>query len=601
MLNWIARLPVLEKFVHYWRIFRRDTGKQLWLYLFLTLQVTLVESVGIGLFFPLMTGLQNEGGAKSKFEQIVADCLAFLGLEYRLENLLVCIVVIFMAKALIQFAAAVYQSKIVAQYQANISKRIFEAISSQEYKHFLSRNIGLLANASVGETSRATSALMRFATLFPSLISILIFSFLAFKMDWVLTLGVLGFGFLVMLLMRYVSRIARSLSYQNAESYGQLNDLVLQSFGAFKYLRSTMGLNPLRRKVDRTIDRLANGQFRISVTSNFSQILTEPVAILLLVGMLWHQTIIAKNPLAQVVVLALFFYRLIKEVMIFQSGWHGFSATMGSIDLVSSIISESARARENFSGKPYPGIAKAIRFEKASFSYGRREVIHELSLSIPKHSMVAIVGESGSGKSTFVDLLTGLQRPSQGAIFLDEISFAELDVSTFRPRIGYVTQEPALFNDTILQNISLWDGRDPVTVRNQVLEAAEAANCREFIEEQELGFDTLLGDRGVNLSGGQRQRIAIARELYKKPDLLILDEATSALDSETEMEIQKSIEGLRGKLTTVVIAHRLSTIRNADLIYVFSSGRVVEEGQFAALYSRTDSYFRKYCDLQGLS
>jgi ABC-type multidrug transport system fused ATPase/permease subunit len=599
MLAFFERLPVLEKIVHFWRIFRRDTRGRLWIYILISFVVSLVESLGISLFFPVMSGLQNAGGAKTPLEQKVMLAFGTVGLPYNLTTLLAVVVVVFLVKAVIQFAAAAYQSRIVSDYLATISKRLYAAITEQEYRHFLTRNIGVLSNAMVTETYRASVALVKYATLFPSIISISVFSVLALRVDWKLTFGVLAFGGSVLALMRSIARLARRLSYQSTEYSGRLNELVLQSFGAFKYLLATAGLGALRRRVESSVDELARTQYLLSVTANLSQIMTEPVAVILLVGMVWQQTVLAHNPLAQVVVLAVLFYRLIKEVMIFQGAWHGFAATMGSIDFVSRVIAESEGARETFTGVPYRGFAAGIRVAGVSYAYGARTVLHDLSLEIPKNALVAVVGESGSGKSTFVDLLTGVLKPATGELYFDEQPYSRVDLSTFRRRVGYVTQEPALFNDTIAENISFWGGAG--ASRADVEAAAKAAGCLEFIRQQEKGFETVLGDRGVNLSGGQRQRVAIARELFKRPDLLILDEATSALDSEAEREVQRSIEGLRGKLTTVVIAHRLSTIRQADRIYVVADGRVVESGDFASLYAREGSHFRRICQLQGLN
>lgn len=591
----------MEKFIRYGELFQEYTGYRLYLYIAISALVTLVESVGIGLFFPLINGLQENDQLRSPLEKFLAETFLFFGLEYRLETILLAMIVVFLAKAVLQFGAGVYQSKIITWFLAEISKRTHRAISGQDYQHFLVRNIGTLVNVTVNETNRAMVALVKFATLFPSLIAISVFSVLAFRLDWRLTLGALLFGACVLGVTRYVSRLARVYSYRNTEIFGVLSGLVLQSFGSFKYLKSTMGMGALRKQIDRMIDRLCHTQLMLSISSHFSQAINEPVVVVFLVAMFWHQTIIEKQPLGQVVVLGLFFFRLIKEVMLFQASWHGFSTTLGSIDAVAGLVADAERFQETFRGTAFTKMENEICFENVSFSYGSRLVLKDISLAIKRNSMVAFVGESGSGKSTLVDLITGLLKPTAGKILADGVRYSDLDLSSFRERVGFVTQEPAIFNDTISNNISFWDHGDKSSIDSRVFAAAEAANCEDFISRLDLGFDTVLGDRGVNLSGGQRQRIAIARELYKKPDLLILDEATSALDGEAELEIQKSIEKLKGKLTTLVIAHRLSTIRNADLIFVFSDGNLVEEGTFEELYMQKNSFFRRFCELQGLS
>jgi len=167
--------------------------------------------------------------------------------------------------------------------------------------------------------------------------------------------------------------------------------------------------------------------------------------------------------------------------------------------------------------------------------------------------------------------------------------------------IGYVTQEPVIFNDTIANNISFWecDSQEDICKR-RIKDAVDLSSGERFINETEKGYDTIIGDKGVKLSGGQRQRIAIARELFKEPEIMIFDEATSALDTDSEQLIQQSINSLKGERTVVIIAHRLSTVRNCDYIYVFNEGRIVDEGSFDELYNDKDSIFSKMCQMQNL-
>jgi subfamily B ATP-binding cassette protein MsbA len=194
-----------------------------------------------------------------------------------------------------------------------------------------------------------------------------------------------------------------------------------------------------------------------------------------------------------------------------------------------------------------------------------------------------------------------LLTPQSGEISIDGIDYSELELSSLRNVIGYVTQEPVIFNDTIANNISFWecDSQEDICKR-MIKDAAVLANCDKFINEAEMGHETIIGDKGVKLSGGQRQRIAIARELFKEPEIMIFDEATSSLDTESELLIQRSINSLKGERTIVIIAHRLSTVRNCDYIYVLKEGRIVEEGSFDELYRDTNSRFYSMCLAQNL-
>jgi subfamily B ATP-binding cassette protein MsbA len=191
--------------------------------------------------------------------------------------------------------------------------------------------------------------------------------------------------------------------------------------------------------------------------------------------------------------------------------------------------------------------------------------------------------------------------PQSGKISIDGIDYSELELSSLRNVIGYVTQEPIIYNDTIANNISFWECDEQEGVcKKRIKDAAILANCDRFINETEMGYVTIIGDKGVKLSGGQRQRIAIARELFKEPEIMIFDEATSSLDTESELLIQRSINYLKGERTIVIIAHRLSTVRNCDYIYVLKDGRIVEEGSFDELYGDRNSRFYSMCQAQHL-
>lgn len=202
---------------------------------------------------------------------------------------------------------------------------------------------------------------------------------------------------------------------------------------------------------------------------------------------------------------------------------------------------------------------------------------------------MALVGESGSGKSTVISLIERFYDPVSGVIKLDGVDIRQLRVHWLRQQIGLVSQEPVLFNTSIKTNIVY--GRDDVVADTEVEAATKASNCHKFITGLPQGFDTLVGERGVQLSGGQKQRVAIARAIVKDPKILLLDEATSALDAESEHVVQEALDRVMVNRTTIVVAHRLSTIRNADVIAVVKNGVIVEQGKHDELMSRENGAY----------
>jgi ATP-binding cassette, subfamily B, bacterial len=234
----------------------------------------------------------------------------------------------------------------------------------------------------------------------------------------------------------------------------------------------------------------------------------------------------------------------------------------------------------------------AVEFRKASFQYEPGVlVLRELDLHINPGQVVAMVGRTGAGKTTVASLLMRFYDPSQGAILLDGHDLRDLQMAWLRRQISVVLQDPILFSVTIGENIAY--GRPGASVE-QVKEAARRAQADQFIAELPRGYDTVLGERGVNLSGGQRQRLSIARAFLKNAPILILDEPTSALDSQTERALLESLQVLMQGRTTLIIAHRLSTVRNADSIVVLESGRVVEEGSHHELLRQESLYREMY-------
>jgi len=217
--------------------------------------------------------------------------------------------------------------------------------------------------------------------------------------------------------------------------------------------------------------------------------------------------------------------------------------------------------------------------------------LQNINFNINSNKTIGIVGESGSGKSTLLSLITGIIKPTMGNLFLNGVSYDSYNMSHLRSRIGYVTQESVIFDDSIINNITLWD--DHVDM-DRVIECSKQALAYDFIIKKPNKFDEYLGTNGLNLSGGQRQRIIIARELYKKSQILIFDEATSALDSDSEKQIQKSIEELKGKKTIIIVTHRLFSIKACDEILFLEKGTVIASGSFEGLIAKSENFRNIY-------
>ncbi|CAL4983813.1 unnamed protein product [Urochloa decumbens] len=240
-----------------------------------------------------------------------------------------------------------------------------------------------------------------------------------------------------------------------------------------------------------------------------------------------------------------------------------------------------------------------IDFENVSFKYRMRpdvQIFKDFTLHIPSGKTIALVGESGSGKSTLISLLERFYNPDSGTISLDGVDIKSIKVTWLRDQMGLVSQEPVLFNDTIRANISY--GKHGNVTEEELIKVAKAASVHEFISSLPQGYDTAVGERGVQLSGGQKQRVAIARAILKDPRILLLDEATSALDAESERIVQSALDNVMVGRTTVIVAHRLSTIKGADIIAVLKDGAIAEKGRHEMLMNIKGGVYASLVELR---
>ncbi len=241
-------------------------------------------------------------------------------------------------------------------------------------------------------------------------------------------------------------------------------------------------------------------------------------------------------------------------------------------------------------------IENGLLLSGVNLSLGGKPILKNINLNLIKDTTIALAGHSGSGKTTLASVITGLIRPDKGSVLLNNRPLQEYNLYDFRSKIGFVTQDPVIFSDTIFNNITLWDDKTKENIQ-KFYNVCQMTNLSELIDSLLKREDTQAGDLGITLSGGQKQRICIARELYREVELLVFDEATSSLDAITEQIIQENINSIKGKMTIIIIAHRLSTIKYADTIFLLENGQIIDSGTYAQLMTSSD-IFQKMATLQ---
>ena len=398
-----------------------------------------------------------------------------------------------------------------------------------------------------------------------------------------------------------IGRITRSLkriSQEVAIRFGETLSVLDETLSGLRVVKA-FGIEPLLTdKFKESNRRLLASRNRIGYRRDLASPLSEIMGVAVFTGVLYYGgKLVLQQQLLEASVFIGFlgiFYNIINPAKALSTSFSNMRKGSAAINRIEEILNAPLVVEEAKDATTLTEFSEGIEFKNVSFSYGDKEVVENISFTIPKGKTVALVGSSGAGKSTLADLLPRFHDVTSGEILIDGRNIKSFTLSSLRKQMSIVTQEPILFNDTIAGNIAMGDSSADAKAIEQ---AARIANAHNFILQKEEGYAANIGDRGAKLSGGERQRVTIARALVKNPAILILDEATSSLDTESERLVQEAINNMMQQRTSLVIAHRLSTIRHADEILVLQQGKIVERGRHEELIAR-NGFYKKLVDLQ---
>jgi len=495
-----------------------------------------------------------------------------------------------------------YKSYITSKLHFKVMKKIiFEEYTSfinASWEFFGTKKYGTLANTVVKETEKAGLAFEALAAILAAIITAFFYVILAAFISVKLILIILLLTVIIAAPTYFIGKYIYRIQEINTKAYNNFQNLVFDSLNSVKLVVGFSKRKDTINRIKTTINTIVKTSVQYIMIRVYSNMIGEPLGIILVVFSVFFGLNTLNLEIAELFAFLFAVNRLSGQIQFIINQRNGLKGAEPSLKQIYSLKRDADNLKEP-EGIKIVDTFNEINFSNVSFSYnGIEDVLKKISISIPKGNMVAIVGSSGAGKSTLIDLFMGFYYAGSGEILIDSTSLAEINLHSWRNMIGYIPQQPFLFNATLKENL-IWAKKD--ATETDIREACELANATEFIDNLDKKFDTILGERGVRLSGGQAQRICLARALIKKPQLLILDEATSALDSHSELLIQKSIESLAGNTTIIAIAHRLSTIKKADYIYHFEKGRVIEEGIFPDLIQLENGIFKETARLQGIT
>jgi ABC-type multidrug transport system fused ATPase/permease subunit len=491
------------------------------------------------------------------------------------------------------------RSIILATRQAVLRKLVlgtFDTLLAARWEFFTRTKQGLILNTLGREVNAAADAFKGFAFLLATAVQLACYVSVPLFLSWKLTAVAVGTGAVLALPLLALSPLNYRLGRATTASSTRFSVVVQESITLIKVVFGFGNQASRRRELGTAFEEYSRAVLRSLTLRAALPLIYEPVGVLVLVT-----TLLAAQrlsiPVSEFAALAWALHKSVGLIGELVSRWNTLVNLVPSYQQVLELAAQAEEAAERPGPRAFSGLTREIRIERGTFAYpGQPPTLVDVSIRVPKGCAVAIVGDSGAGKSTLLDVLMGFHTLQAGTALVDDTPLSQLDLTSYRQRIGYVGQETVLFNATIRENLR-WAKPDATDA--EIREVCVRTNVDEFVQRFTEGYDTMVGDRGVRLSGGQAQRVALARAMLRQPDILILDEATSSLDSQSERLIQQAVDGFAKETTVLIVTHRLSTVTNVDHIYVLRDGRIVEEGPYQRLMSGRGT-FSAMAQLQAL-
>jgi len=554
-------------------ILDKKDKKYLIFLLFLSIIISIVETVGIGVILPFIKIASN---FEYIFEYSLLKDIYLLFDFHNPENFVIFIgvilIIFYVFRSIINLIYYFFLAKFSQGRYYVFANKLFKKYLNLPYKTFLRKNVSLMSKTIIIEAQNLSLFLSNLLFMVSEIIiAFFIYMFLLYVSLKITIIMTIFLGLNIFLIFKVISRKVKEAGIKRdkyqSNFYKMLND-ILNDFKLFKMRKNK---EEIYVKFQNFINQYAKVNILHSMFSQIPRLYLEAVSfslialIVIIIIFFTHNNISASLNLITMFLLALF--RLMPSINRILSSYNNMLFYSKAVNLVFNDLS----LKEENLGKEKVDFKNKININNLSFSINGKKILKNITLEIKKGEKVAFIGESGSGKTTLIDNIIGIYIPSDKNILVDNVSLKKENLLDWRSKIGYIPQHVYLFDGNIAENVSLEENYD----ESKVIEALKRAKIYDFLLKHD-GIYTKIGEKGITLSGGQKQRIAIARALYNEPEILVLDEATSALDEKTEKEIMEEIYDIAQNKTLIIVTHKLSTIKKCDTVYTLSEGKIVD-------------------------
>lgn len=566
-------------------------------YLVTTIIASLAEGVGLIMFMPLLQSVAGSGNfAGIPVFGLIAQKLQFLDMSWLLTVVAAAIIVLLLLRGILSYVANILAVSLKLKFQSALVRHIFFNLLRVNVQYINKSNYGFLFTLALGHTERASDIILYAAQIVLHLTLLVLLGIFLLSMSWKATLGAGLFGLVAFVSMRRLDAMQILFGQKYSASHAKFYHKTQETLTSIREIHLLSASERTEQGLAENLGELLKAKEISSRILGISGPFLNSLGGVYIGGMIligaYLDAETARSWISLVLMYMIVLTRIVGPLSALLAARLGILQHLSAVDELSRFDRDCEINRQESGNRPFVGLSDKIEFRDVSFSYGThigQNVLSNVDLKVKAGDMVALVGASGSGKTTLANMLARFIEPSSGRIMIDGVPLASFDVASLRQAIGFVSQNPVLFDCSIEDNLRIAKLDASMA---EIETAARWAQAHEFIQEREQGYRTIVGQQGALLSGGQRQRLALARIFLKRPPVIMLDEVTSQLDAVTEHALQQSLEYFRGKSTIIVIAHRLSTVRRADQIVVLDRGRVIERGSHAELMRIGGAYAR---------
>lgn len=555
------------------KLFSKNKLKELLRITVFSIIISLSEVVGLSTIVPFMAMVTNQNIIfENKYLKVIYSFFNFESTKNFIFYFGITIVIIFLIKNILN----IFFNYILVSFSRNsyyqFTCKLMENYLKYPYQNFIKKNLNNLMKNITSEANMLVILIQNLLMLISEVCVVFFIYLVMLYVDLKITLFVTVFMGMNIFLIKYlILNKTKKWGVERSKAIEEYYQIIGSTFGNYKFIKLQSNDEKIMNNFQNSCNRYIKVDKKHMSSQPVPRLILEFLGFSIVVVLIIFSVMMYdENGLAKIMpVISIFFiglYRILPSVNRIIMYYQTILFYRKSLD---TIVDELESEVENIENNPIE-FNKRIELKDICFEFEKgKEVLKNINLRIFKGEKVAFVGESGSGKTTLVDLITGLYKPKNGNVYLDDTKLEDKNIGYWRQSIGYIPQEVYLFDGTIADNVVF----NREYNEERLIESLKKARIWEFLKRKE-GIKTIVGDRGLMLSGGQKQRIAIARALYDNPEVLVLDEATSALDSETEEEIMKEIYDVSKDRTLIIVAHRLTTLKDCDRIFVINNGEI---------------------------